>query len=777
MTANNDTRQTEFLGKAEVHRLEMEELASKLKELVLSQPPEDLLGYLWGNLLLHALRDSKTNDTPDSETESEKTTLLFTLEYLHAIFSCFDEENGDIGSLNEGVVKEIVEVAAKLREVTLFYCIVSSSPGNGAVFGDETGRVEYTAKTTWTIIRGNRYQVLEGEFFRFILEPHDDALYRAYGIRAQELATGIQEITNSTREGFNRTVEKIDQGMEQTNSLADKKAISFDEAIVELQKTSPETITTIAGTFEDLFRGGLCNLSRHTKLPVMLLEDLSFKRGENKEFYATGPFCGTPLRTHPARIKPLIQLDDGFYAPEPFFIRDSAYRAIQRGLIKRVPGYREEWNRKQKVLTEEAFPRLFVRQLEGAAVLNEVYYKDPATGQWFENDTLIILDDVILLVEAKAGLGAMQSPATNFGSHVRVIQNLVVNAYRQAKRFFDYINSVPEAILYKLRNGEYIENRRIRLSEFRLVIPIGLTVESFSPFSAMCKELPEIVPLLGKYPFISISIDDLFVLNRFLPTTGELFHYLEVRQQVAAIRGANLFDELDHLGAYISENRFDLTLRDQFADGASMVTWDGSSEQVDKYFEEERWLNETPPCQPYPEELSQTLKALAKTRASGWLKIDALIRNFGSEARTKLADMLKELVPSLRDHDRRWFIFGEAPTFLIWLCRDRKPSRLDEVIHQAEIAALAIPSSEVHALRILVTAKGDFMEAQGLAVRSPLAIRTDFPDLMSKAKALQTRIKGADITSGITKAKKKPRPNELCWCGSGRKFKKCHMNL
>jgi len=54
-----------------------------------------------------------------------------------------------------------------------------------------------------------------------------------------------------------------------------------------------------------------------------------------------------------------------------------------------------------------------------------------------------------------------------------------------------------------------------------------------------------------------MAIDDLFVLTMVLPTSGELSHYLTVRQQAAGLRGAMLYDELDHLGAHISENRFD----------------------------------------------------------------------------------------------------------------------------------------------------------------------------------------------------------------------------
>jgi hypothetical protein len=57
-----------------------------------------------------------------------------------------------------------------------------------------------------------------------------------------------------------------------------------------------------------MIHGGICNVSRHTQLPATLLQDLSFIRGQETEFYAEGPYSGTPLRTLPARKKPLMKL-------------------------------------------------------------------------------------------------------------------------------------------------------------------------------------------------------------------------------------------------------------------------------------------------------------------------------------------------------------------------------------------------------------------------------------------------------------------------------------
>ena len=166
------------------------------------------------------------------------------------------------------------------------------------------------------------------------------------------------------------------------------------------------------------------------------------------------------------------------------------------------------------------------------------------------NDTLILVDDVLLLVEAKAGAAAIiASPALDFGRHAQSVQDLVSRRTSSANASFGYLNSADEVPLYHLVDGRYDECGRIRRSDYRVMVPIGLTVESFSPFSTYCKELPQIKPLLGKHAFISLSIDELFVLRRFLPNPGSFAHYMEVRQAVAGIRRSLLFDEFDHLGA------------------------------------------------------------------------------------------------------------------------------------------------------------------------------------------------------------------------------------
>jgi hypothetical protein len=153
-------------------------------------------------------------------------------------------------------------------------------------------------------------------------------------------------------------------------------------------------------------------VSRHTNLPSALLADIAYRRGEETEFFAPGDHAGTPYRTLPARKKPLVQLGSDYYAVDPCFTRDAGYRALLFNLLQRKPDYKVAFNERQKVMSEAAFADILSAQLPGAKVLQEVYYKDPASKQWSENDTLILIEDMLFLVEAKAGAAAtIASPA------------------------------------------------------------------------------------------------------------------------------------------------------------------------------------------------------------------------------------------------------------------------------------------------------------------------------------------------------------------------------
>ncbi|QQC63120.1 SEC-C domain-containing protein [Paraburkholderia ginsengisoli] len=768
-------------------RIEMEELANKIKANVLSHNPRHLLGYMWG-LLLRVTNDHEAQ--ADSVASTSQAPQL-ALEYIHAILSCFRPEQEE-AQFDERAAEELIALCEKMRASSYWFAVASTKSDGDGAFGPETGQIEFWAKTSWVSLRGHRYQVLEKEFFCYVLGPHEEALRQAYGVGANEIADGIQQITDSMMSGHSKAYAALKEEKAKLEALAAKLGVSVDDAWRSLVDENPQFAAVGEEAALDLFEGGICNLSRKTALPQALLADLAFERGGNDEFFAPGDFCGTPLRTLPARIRPAVRLDDGYYAPDLSFVRDSAYRAIQWGLQARLPGDRQRWKDAQQRMSEEAFEKICARQLRGARVFKEVYYPHPVTGKWVENDVLVLVDDVLVQLEAKAGAMPMHNPATNFNNHVRAVQQLVTAAYEQTKRFFAYASSAEEVPLFRLREGHYEEVVRLRLSDYRVCIPVGLTVESFSPFSAMCKELPDVEAILGKHPFVSLSIDDLFVLTKLLPGAGEFFHYLSVRQQAAGIRGTMIFDELDHLGFYIKKNRFDVELREML-DQADQIVTGGLSDVVDSYFRDNQWPLRARPRQEAPAEFRALCDALDEARKPGWLAGQALLLDCASDTRQLLASQLRKLAPTLREHRERWTLLSLAgQPAMLFLQRQNADTGLERMNSEAEAFSVMQDEEPVQAFVITYDMQSRVVDAFLRVVKAPMP--GSHRRTVAEARSAEMRQKARpafpavpapvpfrfpESASGPALPKERPaklpRRNDTCWCGSGVKYKKCHL--
>lgn len=620
----------DFLASQEANMISA---ANELRKLVSSQPPLELLGFLYSQVMLSQLR--KSNDEDDGEEYKDVLNeTQFLLEYVHAILSTTNATPRE--QLNEEEAHRIISCSEELRMASMMYAMGSSikeKPVPSTVapraFGSNDADIEYQTKSNWILVRGNRHQPLEEEFYEYVLAPHDDLLNEVYGMDSSSIAREVQNYTDTLRLGHGKAIEIIQQQMEETQKLAEDKNYSQEEALREWHRDNAESALALSTAMKDLFYGGICNVSQHTLLPSLLLSDLAYKIGEDSEFFSDGDLCGTPFRTLPARKKPLLQIEDDYYAIDPSSFRDFGHRSILWNLITRRQDYKQTYEIRQKEMAERAFCDILAKHLPGATIYNEVYYKDPATNQWTEADTIVALDDILIVIEAKSGsLATIASPATNYERHRQAIQDLILKAYSQCDRAFRYFESNPNAPIFKKEAGKYAECGRIKIENYRVLLPIGLTVESFAPFAASCKAMPGVNPILQKHGFLSLSIDDLFVLRRILKTPGELFHYLEVRQAATLYDKVTLYDEMDHLGAYLSKNRIDMEFETQLQqEDLSMIVWDGMCEAIDNYFSGHDWESNPVPAQEFPPEILNLLSAIDNTRSTGWLAADSLLRN------------------------------------------------------------------------------------------------------------------------------------------------------
>ena len=702
---------------------DMQAIAGRMRELIVSMPPLDLLGHIYAQPLLKSSADQSVASAGPTEADDLKdldNQSQFLLEYVHAVLAS-DTVPDDL-KFYKTAYAELFELSRNLRDQAMSFAMVSSEGTKTGVFGPDTAKIEFRAKSSWVTSRGNRHHVVQGEFYRYVLGPHDDVLKEVYGVGADDIAEGFQAMANVALSRQGDAITEIEKHYQSTQAFADAHQKPMKDIMGDWIAKNTNQHKAINRAIDDIFRAGIVNISQHTKLPAMLLADLAYNRGEETEFFAAGDFAGTPYRTLPALKKPLIQLGSDYYAVDPCSIYDVGYRALLYNLLQQKPGYEETFKNRQTMMSGAAFADILSARLPGAQVFQEVHYKDPDSKKWCENDTLILIDDVLILVEAKAGVNAtIASPQLDFDRHVRFVQDLVIKAHKQCDRFFRYLNSADEVSLFKRANGKYKECASVRRSDYRVMVPIGLTVESFAPLAAFCKELSQVEPLLGKHAFISLSIDDLLLHKRFLSTPGSFVHYLEVRQSFAGIRRAHLLNEFDHLGAYLTMNRFDHSFAEHLEGRKSdMRVLDGVSDIVKQYFAGEDWETQAPPTQSIPEEILKLLDAIDATRARGWLSVESHIRDFGDNGRSNLAESLIDHRKTLTQHPFSYFhLVSDDDALFVWLQQHNHQVDLRQMNSKASAFAVASKVEKVIGIFVEVSADGVYHQAKPFEVQIP----------------------------------------------------------
>jgi hypothetical protein len=343
---------------------ELKSVCAEIKACILTQYPQSLLGYLWSLIFLSVFARTEEGADVLSPVSEDENTIIFAMEYVHAATAADASFPTEFKNVDEQAANSLVALSQKAISLSFEYGFHATATKDAT----DRDRLEFQILSTWILIRGRRYPVLEREFFSYVLAPHDDAIQRIFGVTSDEVAEGIQAAADIQRVGIESARERLQTLMEESEAAGDSQGpAGFFNSLSD--EEGSEFKARARSAIEDLFLGGVFNLSKHTSLPESLLADLAFEPGEDGSFFADGESAGTPFRTLPARIKPLIRYVDGYYCCEPHLFRDSAYRAIQRGIIRRDPDYKEQWNLKQKQLSESAFADVMNNCLKRAILL------------------------------------------------------------------------------------------------------------------------------------------------------------------------------------------------------------------------------------------------------------------------------------------------------------------------------------------------------------------------------------------------------------------------
>lgn len=261
----------------------------------------------------------------------------------------------------------------------------------------------------------------------------------------------------------------------------------------------------------------------------------------------------------PFRTNPILRADDGSATVvDPVLLTPSVRERVEAGL-KGTSGWSGYVKRRGDYLEDRAMA-LLSGAFPGADVRSGFEYFIPEPGvspaqqdpplytKVVEGDGLLVIDDVAIVVEAKAGALtplARTGDANRLGSDLRKI---VTDAAKQADRMRDRI--LTDGGL-RFRDGSWLD-----LGHVREVHTIAVSLEDLSGIETVTSHLVGAGLLPSQHLPWTVSLHDLRIVCELTERPAELLLYLRRRTEPDVTRVFHAVDELDFFLEFYSTGLF-----------------------------------------------------------------------------------------------------------------------------------------------------------------------------------------------------------------------------
>lgn len=732
----------------------------KILDLISTCEPLGLLNFSVSTSFL-----SMVNQLSECEYTSEQNYTIRALEYIQSILVSTENYYKPMpDSVQDDSLKyfEILNLIIELyKETSMFYTYWSAHiKKEQETMNDDI--IQYIVEAQLTsMVRGDRYQIYEIEHISKLLMPHNEVLIELFQLTAKSFIDGLEKLqyalssakadaSNNLMELFMRFQDKIE---------IDENP-DFENLIDDMERDSCQPF------IEDLFGYSLYDVKRVTQWNDKIIDSLSYGLNECKLFF-DGEYPGWPIINLPIQKKPFIKINGVSYCFDYYNLFDNIYRIMQKTITEFKPTYVNDWSHIQQSASEQMVEELFNKLLPGSITFRDNYYpKNKSLKECNENDVIVVYDDILFIIEVKAGSFTYTPAITDYNAHVNSFKALLEKADYQCERTIKYIENNEEASIY-----DHDKNLKIILkqADFREIYSFCVTVDNFNDFAAKAEKL-SFINIQSRT--IAISIDDLRVYSDYFNSPLYFLHYLKQRKLATQIINLNLNDELDHLGMYIKHNMYSITIK-EFDDKGS-VRLHGYRENIDNYFISLHTdkISFPKPIQQIPERIKEIIEFIEKNNIKNKVYLSSFLLDFASDAKEEMVEgieyilnrqlQLKSMIPVMTIGELRYCLFVNQPDV---------PDLGEKYKSDYVDASILYKKLDNYLLLNLYYDKLNHLEKIDFSNHSLNSIpKIRYDELYELGeKYAQSRMKSYMKKTG----KKKIGRNDICPCGSGKKYKKC----
>lgn len=607
------------------------------------------------------------------------------------------------------------------------------------------------------LVRGQRYQIFEVEYFEKLLSVHNDIFQKLFELHASDIIEGIKKLQYSLSQGKLDAINKIGKLFDE---FSNNECPDPEKYFENYHKEGDDFYNEFFGT-------KLRDVLAITNWNEKFVKELSYGLNEEQKFFEKSEFAGWPVIDLPIQKRPFIKLDDKYYCFDYYSFMDNFYRSIQKTVTRLAPDY--SWANQQQDASEKMVETIFQQLLPGCMIFRGNYY--PINGsikQPAENDLLVLFANVLIIVEVKAGSFIYTPPLTDFEGHIKSYKALIEKADWQCKRTYDYLTSLDMPPLY---DEEHKVKSQIDMSTVTDIYMISVTVDNINDFAARAEKLNF---LQLQCNAISISVDDLMVYREYFKSPLWFLHFLKQRKIATQEEKIALNDELDHLGMYIAHNYY--TFQKDLAPPKTHIKFYGYRENLDKYFCSlyHPQLHPEKPLPNIPDLFLHIVSYLENEGVGNKVEISNYLLDFALEAKEELCDQVKYALKR-QQQTKHMAAISAAGTgdYLRYTCFVNQPGITLLSAEEKRKYVLASLIWNQDSERVLLDLYFDENE-----VFYKLIFKCFRPEDILLDEVEELKSQGEQLVNMRLEKYKLMHPgkigrNQLCPCSSGKKYKKC----
>jgi len=410
--------------------------------------------------------------------------------------------------------------------------------------------------------------------------------------------------------------------------------------------------------------------------------------------------------------------------------------------------------------------RCFKRVFPATAVYSGLVYPDPDNeGGEAELDGAILWGPFLVLSEVK---GKQFRSRSRLGDPARLrsdIKASISEAFDQASRAIRYIRSSDSVTLKEKSTGRELTICKDSLCR---IYPVSVTLHHFGGLATQLAQLDKLGLFGGaSYPW-SLSLGDLDTITRFASTPDVFLHYVQRRIELQESQEEIMGDELDLFGEYL-DSRLHPSLswgsKPEENGNHRMFAFSGGSARFDAWFQAEQGQDiERPEIKlNLPAAFAKIIEELRNRDDDGARWIAFALLGLSNDGVRRVTEALQELRSLTVGSGRIGRVMFQEGDLVVSIIGGEGISTIElrkQITNRCAIEKYRLKAqySLVIGLRVENEAK-PFDCACWL--EGPWVEDPDLEDFLES--------ESPKLAPGC----KLPGRNELCFCGSRKKFKKC----